>query len=207
MKTLEKYHSFFSAQLVGDEFVIGTVSNGWRQWSPGQFVSETFFDLAGLTMREKTLFFNGAAVQETWQPTVSGGPGTQLVIVDLMTTTPIDSNNLTIDLLYAYGFPGSTLEYSQVPYYRNRFYQLDFDFANSVAVKSSDEQAGSLAPTASDRIYSYRFILSNVVDPPSLITVYPARHLIEMEAREEPEYQYLMRLKRSYDLQQSPDVD
>ena len=31
----------------------------------------------------------------------------------------------------------------------------------------------------------------------------PARQLLEVDTKEEPEYQHLMRLKRSYDLQQT----
>jgi len=39
------------------------------------------------------------------------------------------------------------------------------------------------------------------------LTVYPARHLLSSVAKEEPEFQYLMRLMKSYQLQQEPDVD
>lgn len=210
MKTLAKYHSFFSASKVGADYNLDAATVGWREYAPGQFISETYFDLAGLSMDAKTLFPNGAAVQETLNPTMTGTPGTQLIVIDLMTTTPIptsDPTKILTDLLYGYGYPNSSIQYSQVPYYRNRIYNLDSDFAQAVGIKTSDEQAGSLAPTASDRIYSYRFILTVVGNQPDQITVYPARHLIEMDAREEPEYQYLMRLKRSYDLQQSSDVD
>jgi hypothetical protein len=34
-----------------------------------------------------------------------------------------------------------------------------------------------------------------------------ARYLLRASAKEEAEFEYLMRLKRSYDLQNEPDVD
>jgi len=37
--------------------------------------------------------------------------------------------------------------------------------------------------------------------------VYPARYILRAMAKEEADYQYIMRLKRSYDLQQRFDRD
>ena len=69
----------------------------------------------------------------------------------------------------------------------------------------ADNQLGSLEATASDRIYCYRVVLySGAV---ARFDVYPARYILRADAKEEPEYQYLMRLKRSYELQNQPDRD
>jgi len=66
-----------------------------------------------------------------------------------------------------------------------------------------------MAPTASDRIYCYRIVALDVSTLASAanINVQPARYLIQAVPKAEPEYEYLMRLKRSYDLQQSHDED
>ena len=76
---------------------------------------------------------------------------------------------------------------------------------------ANDNQSGSNMPTASDRIYCYRLVIPDASQAPAAtivsINVPPARYLLQVEAREEPTYQHLMRLKRSYDLQQQPDVD
>ena len=69
----------------------------------------------------------------------------------------------------------------------------------------SDEQLGSLEPTASDRVYVYRVI--SITGGDGVYNFYPVRFILRADAREEPEYQYLMRLKRSYELQQTLDRD
>ena len=74
----------------------------------------------------------------------------------------------------------------------------------------NEEQYGSMSPTASDRVYSYRVVVAaGVIGGPGATSmfVYPARHILRAEAKEEPDHQYMMRLLRSYQLQQEPDVD
>ena len=41
----------------------------------------------------------------------------------------------------------------------------------------------------------------------STVAVTGARYMLRATAKEEPEYEYLMRLKRSYELQNEPDRD
>ena len=85
---------------------------------------------------------------------------------------------------------------------------LNTDLDNQAAtfmIPISDEQMGSLEPTASDRIYCYRIVSLTGTD--GSYGVYPVRYLLRAEAKEEPEYEYLMRLKRSYELQNQPDRD
>ena len=71
----------------------------------------------------------------------------------------------------------------------------------------SDNQIGSLEPTASDRIYSYKCVGIKSGAAMTGLQTYPTRHLLRAKATEEPEYQYLMRLMRSYQLQNQPDRD
>ena len=85
-------------------------------------------------------------------------------------------------------------------------YGIELDFGGAFPVLSEEHQSGSLSPTASDRIYSYRLLIVGAVGDTSVVLP-PVRHLISAEAKEEPEYQHMMRLKRSYDLQNEPDVD
>ena len=71
----------------------------------------------------------------------------------------------------------------------------------------SDDQLGSMNPTASDRVYSYRIVSVSLSGTNKDVTVLASRQILSAEAREEPEFEYLMRLKRSYELQNEPDVD
>ena len=68
-----------------------------------------------------------------------------------------------------------------------------------------DEQLGSLEPTASDRVYCTRIVNFSGVD--GNYFTYPVRYILQANAKEEPEYQYVMRLKRSYELDNQYDRD
>jgi len=71
----------------------------------------------------------------------------------------------------------------------------------------NSEQIGSMMPTASDRIYSYRIVVFAASATETVLTITNARHLLKAVAKEEPDHEYMMRLLRSYQLQQEPDVD
>lgn len=214
MKTLAKYHDALFITISGGTATIDTslVGSGWTSPTNGLFVSETFFDLAGLSMDDETIFFEGMAVQQTGVPAIQGQAGDNYILYDIMTSIPIDASDaamLGLFTIRGLGYPGVELNYEHVLYQRTRRYTLDLDTSARMAMLALDEQSGSMAPTASDRIYCYRIV---VLDVPTLasaanINVQPARYLIQAVPKEEPEFQYLMRLKRSYNLQQSHDED
>ena len=103
------------------------------------------------------------------------------------------------------------LSFEETVYARTQMYVRHIDTSAWGYITLTDENFfGSMEPTASDRIYSYRLVLpSQGTDAGDMtqLTVYPARHLLKATAKEEQTYQYLMRLMKSYQLQQSPDVD
>ena len=91
-------------------------------------------------------------------------------------------------------------------YARVRVFNMDLDnLAGGYSILLSDTQTGSLEPSASDRIYCYRVVQYNGAD--TRFDIFPARYILRADAKEEPEYEYLMRLKRSYELQQRFDRD
>jgi len=219
MKTLAKYHS----PLLVDQQAPGVwtfdtgfsgFNDNWRQAGAltGFFVSENYFDLAGMAMDEKTLMFEGMTTQSAGNSLFAGGQaGDSCVVYDIMTSIPVDFDKASTRnalLNFGLGFPAGTLNFEHVLYQRRRRYTLDLDTAAAFLLIAEDDQSGSMMPTASDRIYTYRVVqfydISATVTQASLTGV---RHLISSMAKEEPTYEYLMRLKRSYDLQQEPDVD
>jgi hypothetical protein len=67
---------------------------------------------------------------------------------------------------------------------------------------------GSGEPTNGDRLYVYRIAALIGATPASGFAELPSvRLLIAGQLREEAEYQQIMRLRRSYELQQSYDED
>jgi len=213
MKTLAKEHNFL--QMDGTEntwAVIPPSSSGWRQFSTNGAISSTYFDLAGMSMKEKTLFFEASGVQSTSPPATDAGgaAGDSLVVLDVMTSTPLTDNELAI--FFSLGnFSGSTITWSETVYARQQVWARTLNEAGlSYMVLLNEEQYGSMSPTASDRVYSYRVVVAaGVLGGPGATSffVYPARHILRAEAKEEPDHEYIMRLLRSYELQQEPDVD
>lgn len=210
MKTLAKETGLLNVDKAGPVFT-PQLFQGWRQIVPnGQtFVHETYFDLNGLSMEEKTVFFEGATVQEFANPShVGGAAGDLTQVIDIMSALPLNDTQLQSCAVFANGIEIAFPTFDQTIYFRNNIYLVDVDFlASGYFNLMSTNQMGSLGPTASDRIYVYKIVLFGANNTATSYTVYPSRFLLSMEAREEPEFQHIMRLKRSYDLQQSYDED
>jgi len=218
MKTLAKEHQFLSIQRTGPGWDDVVTNGHWKKLGPNSFLSSTYFDLAGMAMDEKTLFFEAAGVQTTLAPLANNsGPGDSCVIMDLMSTRPLTDQQILGTLSFGnfagnYSIDGQgPLSFEETVYARTQMYVRHLDTSAWGYITLTDENFfGSMEPTASDRIYSYRLVLpSQGTDPGDMdqLTVYPARHLLKSTAKEEPTYQYLMRLMKSYQLQQEPDVD
>ena len=218
MKVLAKYHSALDITQTGpndyDLTVVNTIGSNmsWAKVTGQLFVSEEYFDLAGLAMDNKTIFPSGITVQRGRVPNITGGavPGDNIQILDVITSIPIDVNDLTVLnnwINVGPGFPGSTLNFEHVLYFRGVRWTTDLDTNNAFPMKADEWQAGSMSPTASDRLYSYRLVVVSLNAAATRIISTNARHVMQVDVAEEPEYSYMMRLKRSYDLQQQPDVD
>jgi len=69
-------------------------------------------------------------------------------------------------------------------------------------VPVTDTYFSSLEPTAADTLYCYRLIALNAFQSPgaNLFFLPPKRVILDCMSAEEPTLQYMMRLKRSYEL-------
>ena len=210
MKALAKEHSYaIFTYDQGTRTIVFTEGSQWEQVQSGILdyaVSETYFDMAGMTQEEKTLFFEAIAVQEGSNYEITGPTGAKLWVYDLITSIPFDITDW--DYRFGLGYSGTrsgALNFEHVLYGRFRLFANDVDFAGTTPVLVTSDTFGSGQPTNSDRLYSYRIIV-----PFGTVTaavVPPARHLVLADVKEEPEYVQLMRMKRSYELQQSHDED
>lgn len=218
MKQLVKNHGNVSIiQQPGQPFEINqNYNNQWQQVG-NMFVSESYIDLTGLTLKEKTCFFEAMTVQTGYPPLIlNAAASSNFIIFDYMTSIPLDLEKFTLgslNYIQGIGFPvaNGQLNFENVHYGRTQFFAVDLDFGFYIPRITSTHQHGCLGSTASDRLYSYRFLLANVepLDPAQSvsITIPPSRHLVLADVKEEQDYVYMMRLKRSYDLQNEPDRD
>ena len=214
MNLLAKEHQFVTLARTGADWSITAAATGgsWRKDPSGNFfISSTYFDLAGLAMDGKTLFFEATGVQSVREPTVltNPQPGDSMIVLDLMSTSPLTDTELITFSSYGNFASGTTesLTWAQTVYARNQTWGITVDEGQLASMLLQHEEFfGSMQPTASDRIYSYRLLLPAEVAMDGLF-IYSARHMLTAQAKTEEEYVYLMRLKKAYELQQSYDED
>ena len=211
MKTLTKEHSNLALVGVASQWDVDTTITfgSWTRLTNNLFCSKTYFDLAGMSMDEKTLFFEASGTQTTAAPAVTTGASGDLVfITDLMSSSPLtDADLIQFQSNGNFAQPGAVLTWDETIYARSQQWAITInEAASNFMVLLNEEQFGSMSPTASDRIYSYRIVLAKGVQMDS-VYVYPSRHILRATAKEESDHEYIMRLLRSYQLQQEPDVD
>ena len=172
-----------------------------------------YFDLAGLTQQEKTLFIQGLDIQMVFAPELTDGiTGDAVSICVVLSDTPLDP---TFTSYVAPGFSGGGIDAQNLIFHRWQTYAVTQDSSSNskFTVLMNEHTGGVCTSTASDRIYWGVALTSNVVKigpttSPVTDIYYPQMRIkLFVNAAEEKEYEYLMRLKRSYDLQQSFDVD
>lgn len=212
MKVLTKEHGLavFEQTAPGVwDFSPNFSTSAWEKVTPSSFVSSTYFDLAGMSMEEKTLFFEAAGTQSPLAPSIVGAvAGDHIVIADLMTTSPLTPLQAVTVMVHG-NFPPAVLSFQETVYGRVDQWVVHIDTATwGSATLTNTAQIGSMMPTASDRVYSYRIVTCTAVGTGAAsVTVSQARHILQAKAKEEPDHEYMMRLLRSYQLQQEPDVD
>lgn len=215
MKTLLKETPWLSVvQGPPGTFTLdSTFVHGWEEISNGFYVYRTYIDLAGMSQQEKTMFFQGAGQQDLYLPTTTNqAPGDQCTTVDAMCSRSLTHDELVRLIIYGnFGDSDNSgvngLTFAETIYLRHRQFVVDLDTAALGAmITIADNQLGSLEPTASDRVYCYKIVALNS-GAYTRVQFAPTRYILKAQAKEEPMHQYLMRLKRSYELQQSPDND
>lgn len=210
MKVLEKEHSYAIFTYDGGTRTFTfTEGSGWDAVQSGlndYAVSQTYFDMAGMTQEERTLFFQAITIQEGSNFEITGPTGAKLWVLDLVTSIPFDLTQW--NYRFGLGFSGSqsgALNFEHVLFGQYRLFANDVDFAGTTPVLVTSDTFGSGQPTNSDRLYSYRILVPFATVAAAIIP--PARHLVLADTKEEKEYVRLMRMLRSYELQQQPDRD
>lgn len=171
-----------------------------------------YIDLAGMSQREKTMFIEALRVDLQAPPTA-----TQAVSGDAIHFTILVSDvPATRTSFVGPGFAYSDMSAQNCAMYHTQTWMFTQDTAtwSTHPTLWSQTTNGLMTSTASDRIYVSVYAYATTIKigpgPTSTIdniTIPGIRLVVEVDAKEEPDYQYLMRLRRSYELQQEPDVD
>ena len=176
----------------------------WKELDRVTFVNRGYYDLSGLRLKDLSLFFSNVDVQEGWAPT---GDMTAFSIVDLITTEFVPDDQVLLSFestggvpLAPVGFLRSTFNMEQVVYGRTRKYVMSTTgtFASQPQLSSATSWGSCLA-TAGDKLYITRYVITAVPTPGLRFDIPPAHYLTAGIIAEEPELEYLMRMKRSYE--------
>lgn len=202
----------------------------WRPYElyPLALICDDTIDLSGYNLQDLTFYpeigFN--QISPIYQ--MSGRDGGSLFDATVITTVPIDDDTLYWTIVFGgspaspqYGNTTLAVEISPINYEQLLYCDVQYHTRNSSTpgVTGNTQligrsQLGSLEPTAADKLYIYRLVVpysnggQESLDPPeqertddflSLIIPPTKVGLIGTMAKE-PDIEYLMRLKRSYEL-------
>ena len=201
----------FPEFIVTDDRGTRTVQGFVEQVGTNVYLFETSIDLSGYAMMEKTFYpyssfeqRNGAYIG-TFTNTTSRTCNEAIII----SSVPLDLSGTNANELGG-RLPGFISGTSNDAYRLNRdvlihqsqrLYAFDSttsSTASSVYRLVSSNNASSLEPTAADRLYCYRLVF--IAGEDGTLTVPAARVMLPGTIASEPTTEYLMRLKRSYEL-------
>jgi len=196
---------------------IGPTTYSMGTWEPVPGISNIFvmqeeIDVAGLTQMELTFFPLAGDVQRG--PTSMGlayaGQGiiTEWIYV---TATPIDF--ATSPQTMSFNLPGQgsvcDTEFQNIIWGQSWTWAFNASVPSNFGLPVNTTLMGSGEPTNGDRLYVYRVVSTVGYTPTagSFAELPSARLLISGQLKEEQEFQQIMRMRRSYELQQTYDED
>ena len=183
--------------------------NGWQITSGTILSWQGSIDLSGYALERKTFYPVTAFIQEAASYVAFGGSGQ--TIVYLVSSIPRTVNELlaTIGTQSAPGFTqGSNVSPIQEDWTSLLFGLRNLNLINStlpalgICQPIISNQFGSLSPTAADKLYVTKIVFPTTLSSSigdSLI-IPSSRIVMPGSIKEEPKLEYMMRLKRSYEL-------
>ena len=188
------------------------LAEGWKgqgSWLPIQagsvtgVYSENYFDLSGYELDDLTLVPEFLQLQDGL-PYFAGTNVTTLRVFDIVSQERINPLDIYLDLVTG-GFPGSTnnpYDWSQILMCNFRYFlpQTDFTDAN-LMLPATSGSFGSSEPTAVQKLWTYRIVITGGLLADGDVLNLPAtRFVLGGEVIKEGDLEYMMRLKRSYEL-------
>ena len=173
-------------------------------------------DLSGYAMQKKT-FYPYSSFEQRSSGTSADTDATLTVQpyigeITLISSVPLDDDALTLALTFSPGFTpasgsgiNSRFDRSVILHGEIKTFTVDSSMAvagGNNFLRLIDRQTfSSLEPTAADKLYGYRIItLAGGEGEINLAFVPSSRVLMPGTLSEEPKLEYMMRLKRSYEL-------
>jgi hypothetical protein len=213
---LSKNLGYLQLNTAGITAAIGPTSYNMGTWEPivgitNVFVMKEEIDIAGLTTQELTFFPLAGDTQRG--PLAMGiAYGTQgyinewIYVCAAPMDVTIDPQSMTWNVV---GQGTNDTQFQNVLWGQSWTWVANASLPSNFGVAVNTTLMGSGEPTNGDRLYVYRLISTAgyVPTPGSFADIPSVRLLISGQLKEEQEYQQLMRLRRTYELQQTHDED
>jgi len=216
VKILAKQTELTTLQYNGSTWDLITLGSNWVNDSPSAniiraYSLNNYIDLAGLSMEEKTVFIKNIRIDYEFLPTASNAiSGDAVSVTCYITDVPMSVGTLRP------GFAFDNMSAQNCALMQQDLWGATVDTAawSSTLQLLGRNTNGMMSATASDRLYYSIYVNVNTkvlgaapLSTLSSVTIPGTRAVVVVDVKEEPEYQYLMRLKRSYELQNEPDRD
>lgn len=168
------------------------------------FARRTYYDLSGYQVNDLSTFIQGVEVQEGFAP----HGNCPFHLVDIVSTAYIDDDTLTAAYPYDTtpgdmpGFNDSKFDMMQIVYGSIRTYSSSTTQADVLqnVMLFGRSNWGTCSSTAGDKLYITRVIYPSTGGLPlSVAFIPPSNFVAAAIVAKEPDLQYLMRLKRSYE--------
>jgi hypothetical protein len=213
---LTKNLGYLQLNTAGLTAAIGPTTYGMGTWEtfPGTsnvFVMKEEIDVAGLTAMELTFF---PMAGDTQRGPVAMGlgfvPGGVINEWIYVCAAPMDAavgpNFMTFNLV---GQGTNDTQFQNVLWGQSWTWVVNSSIPGHFGIPVNTSLMGSGEPTNGDRLYVYRIVsvLGYTPTPGSFAELPSARLLISGQLKEEKEFQQLMRMRRTYELQQTYDED
>ena len=185
-------------------------ATGYTTIGSNVYLNETTIDLSGYALQRKSFYPYSSFEQRNGAVLGSFTNTTARNVVDniIVSSVPLDLSGVNPNLLAA-SLPGFNAQ--GVAYRLNRDvlmhqHQIIYSHDSTTAGTSgtsiyrvvSSQSASSLEPTAADKLYCYRLITMSGAN--GGMSMPAARVMIPGTITSEPKLEYMMRLKRSYEL-------
>ena len=202
----------YSALIGGFEFVSVTP---YRQLGANIYVTQQDIDLSGYAMQKKTFYpytsFEQRAATTSARTTATLTEQPAILDITLISSVPLNDTELLAAITFTPGFTAgsgatsSRYDRSVIIHGERKVFTVDSTMSvpgDFNALRIIDSQTfSSLEPTAADKLYGYRILLiKSRNDELNLAFIPASRVLIPGTLSEEPQLEYMMRLKRSYEL-------
>jgi len=191
------------------EGVFDIQGDGWEIISNaagGQaFVWKGYIDLSGYAREDQTWFTQSVQIQGAdfplvMSPTIAG----VVTFIDVVSEVPLSDQDLT-DASTGLVFPGgptSEVDLQQIIWGRIRYYSVDGTLSQGVgsAINIGSSFFGLNNGTSRDKLYLYRVINMVQLGVGDGVGLGECAFVIAGAVDKEPDLEYIMRLKRSYEM-------